>query len=39
MATVNKTSIREEVERLKQEFEQLCSAGKVSAEIRGGCNE
>jgi transposase len=34
MATVNKTSIREEVERLKQEFEQLCSAGKVSSEIR-----
>ena len=34
MATVNKTSVREEVERLKQEFEQLCSAGKVSAETR-----
>ncbi len=34
MATVNKTSVREEVERLKQEFEQLCSGGKVSSEIR-----
>jgi transposase len=34
MATVNKTSIREEVERLKLEFEQLCSAGKVSSEIK-----
>jgi len=34
MATANKTSIREEVERLRQEFEQLCSAGKVSSEIR-----
>lgn len=34
MATVNKVSIREEVERLKQEFDQLCSGGKVSSEIR-----
>jgi transposase len=34
MGTVNKTSVREEVERLKQDFEQLCSAGKVSSEIR-----
>ena len=34
MATVNKTSIREEIDRLKQEFEQLCSTGKVSSEIR-----
>lgn len=34
MATVNKTSVREEVDRLKLEFEQLCSAGKVSSEIR-----
>jgi len=34
MATVDKASIREEVDRLKQEFEQLCSAGKVSSEIR-----
>lgn len=34
MGTINKTSVREEVERLKQEFEQLCSDGKVSAETR-----
>ncbi len=34
MATIDKTSIREEVDRLKQEFEQLCSAGKVSSEIQ-----
>ncbi len=34
MATVDKTSIREEIERLKQEFDQLCSDGKVSSEIR-----
>lgn len=34
MATADKTSIREEVDRLKQEFEQLCLAGKVSSEIR-----
>jgi transposase len=34
MATMNKTSVREEIERLKQEFEQLCSAGKVSPETR-----
>ena len=34
MATLNKTSVREEVGRLKQEFDQLCSDGKVSPEIR-----
>lgn len=34
MATLNKTSVREEVERLKQEFEKLCADGKVSPEIR-----
>ena len=34
MATVDKTSVREEVNRLKKEFEQLCSEGKVSSEIR-----
>lgn len=34
MATINQTSVREEVDRLKQEFEQLCSDGKVSTEIR-----
>lgn len=34
MATMNKTSVRQEVNRLKQEFEQLCSDGKVSPEIR-----
>jgi transposase len=34
MATVDKTSVRDEVTRLKKEFEQLCSDGKVSSEIR-----
>nr|WP_320011290.1 IS66 family transposase [uncultured Desulfobulbus sp.] len=34
MGTVNKIRVREEVDLLKQEFEQLCSAGKVSSEIR-----
>ena len=34
MATVDKISVREEIDRLKQEFEQLCSSGKVSSEIR-----
>ena len=34
MGTVNKIRLREEVDLLKQEFEQLCSAGKVSSEIR-----
>lgn len=34
MAAVNKTSVREEVDRLKQEFEQLCSDGKVSPEVK-----
>jgi transposase-like protein len=34
MATVDKTSVRQEVNRLKMEFEQLCSDGKVSSEIR-----
>ena len=35
---MDKTSIREEVERLKQEFKQLCSAGKVSPEIQAIMN-
>ncbi len=34
MATIDKTSIRKEVDRVKQEFEQLCSDGKASSEIR-----
>ncbi len=34
MGTMNKTSIREEIQRLKHDFEQLCSAGKVSPETR-----
>jgi len=34
MATIDKTSIRQEVDRVKQEFEQLCSDGKASSEIR-----
>ena len=38
MATVNKTSIREEVDRLKQDFEKLCSEGKASPEIQAVMN-
>ncbi len=34
MATMNKTSVRKEVDRLKQEFYELCSDGKVSSAIR-----
>jgi transposase len=34
MSTIDKTSVRKEVDRLKNEFEQLCSEGKVSPEIR-----
>ena len=34
MAMMNKTSVREEVDRLKQDFDKLCSDGKVSSEIR-----
>ncbi len=34
MATIDKASVRDEVNRLKIEFEQLCSEGKVSSEIR-----
>lgn len=34
MATMNKTTVPDEVDRLKQGFEQLCSDGKVSSEIR-----
>jgi hypothetical protein len=34
MATVDTTSFRDEVTRLKKEFEQLWSDGKVSPEIR-----
>ena len=38
MATLNKASVREEVDRLKQEFDKLCSGGKVSSEIRAVMN-
>jgi transposase len=38
MATLNKTSVREEVYRLKQEFDKLCSDGKVSPETRAVMN-
>jgi transposase len=34
MATLDKTSVRAEIDRLRTEFEQLCSDGKVSAETR-----
>ena len=34
MATMDKTSVREEIERLKHQFEDLTSAGKVSPEVQ-----
>ena len=34
MATVDKTSVREEVERVKTDFDQLCLEGKVAPEVR-----
>ena len=34
MASVDKTSVRNEVGRLKTDFEQICSEGKVSGEIK-----
>jgi transposase len=34
MATLNKQSVRKEIERLKNDFDELCSAGKVSSEMR-----
>jgi transposase len=34
MATMNKKSVREEVDRVKQEFEQLCTDGKVTPEVK-----
>ncbi len=35
---MNKTKVREEVERVKQEFEQLCLADKVAPEMRALMN-
>lgn len=34
MASINKTSVRNEVGRLKADFEQLCSDGKVTTETK-----
>lgn len=34
MASIDKTSVRNEVARLKADFEQLCSNDKVSAEVK-----
>jgi hypothetical protein len=34
MASFNKTSARDEVSRLKADFDSLCAQGKVSSEIR-----
>lgn len=34
MATMNKKSVREEIDRVKQEFEQLCADGKVTSEVK-----
>ncbi len=38
MATIDKISIREEVDRVKQEFERLCLVGKVSPEMQAVMN-
>ena len=34
MAQIDKTTVRNEVGRIKADFEQLCSAGKISNEIK-----
>jgi hypothetical protein len=34
MANIDKKSVRNEVDQVKAEFEQLCDAGKVSSEIK-----
>ena len=34
MANINKKSVRNEVDKVKAEFENLCDAGKVSSEIK-----
>ncbi|CAA6819015.1 MAG: Mobile element protein [uncultured Thiotrichaceae bacterium] len=34
MATLNKQSVRDEIDRVKTEFDQLCQAGKVSGEVK-----
>lgn len=34
MATLNKQSVRAEIDRVKTEFDQLCQADKVSAEVK-----
>ena len=38
MATVDKNSVREEIARLKKDFENLCAEGKVSPEMRALMN-
>jgi len=38
MASINKTSIRNEVSRIKADFESLCAEGKMSAETRALMN-
>jgi hypothetical protein len=34
MASLDKTSVRAEVSRLKTDFEQLCADGKITAESK-----
>ncbi len=34
MASIDKTSVRDEVSRLKADFEQLCTEGKITNEIK-----
>jgi transposase len=34
MAQMDKTTVRNEVSRIKADFEQMCSGGKITAEIK-----
>ena len=34
MPSINKSSVRNEVSRLKAEFDSLCAEGKVTSEIK-----
>ncbi|PIE57620.1 MAG: hypothetical protein CSA33_07170 [Desulfobulbus propionicus] len=38
MATIDKTSVREQVEQLKQQVERLCATGKVNEETQAVMN-
>ncbi|MDQ7048312.1 MAG: hypothetical protein Q9M92_01745 [Enterobacterales bacterium] len=34
MSNVDKTTVRNEVSRIKADFEQLCASGKITTEIK-----